>query len=117
MARDCASLQMDLMNIQQVMKLKLTIFSLLGAEKSNIKLPHSTVLISSRPKVASIVWELFDKCVEVLGFGDDQINEYIQAKYGDDKSFSKYLDDHPQVKHTLHSSPLSYVGVPQGLHS
>ena len=80
-----------------------------------IKAQQSTVVISSRPEITSQVWHSFNKCVEVLGFGNDQINEYIQAKYGEDKSFSKYLDDHPHIKHTLHSSPLSHVGVPQGL--
>ena len=76
---------------------------LIGMHKPNIKLAQSTVVISSRPEVASRVWDMFDKHVEVLGFGDDQINEYIQAKYGEDKSFSKYLDDHPHIKHTCYS--------------
>ena len=86
---------------------------LIGAQKPNIKLAQSTVVISSRPEVASHVWHLFDKRVEVLGFGDDQINEYVQAKYGEDKSFSKYLDDHPIIKHTcyipLHLAMLVYL--------
>ena len=86
---------------------------LIGAQKPNIKLPQSTVVISSRPAVASQVRHLFDKHVEVLGFGDDQINEYIQAKYGEDKSFSLYLDDHPHIKHTcyipLHLAMLVYI--------
>jgi len=90
------------------------IFSeLTGARKPNIKLPQSTVVISSRPEVSSQVWDMFDKHVEVLGFGDDQINEYIQAKYGEDKSFSKYLDDHPHIKHAcfipLHLAMLVYL--------
>ena len=90
------------------------IFSeLIGAQKPYIKLAQSTVVISSRPEVASHVWHLFDKHVEVLGFGDDQINEYIQEKYGEDKSFSKYLDDHPHIKHTcyipLHLAMLVYL--------
>ena len=88
------------------------IFSLIGVHTS-IKLPQSTVVISSRPEVASRVWDMFDKRVEVLGFGDDQINEYIQAKYGEDKSFSSYLDDHPHIKHTcyipLHLAMLVYL--------
>ena len=85
------------------------IFSLIRAQK----LPQSTVVISSRPEVASRVWDMFDKHVEVLGFSDDQIDEYIQAKYGEDKSFSKYLDDHPHIKHTcyipLHLAMLVYL--------
>ena len=90
------------------------IFSeLTGAQKPYIKLAQSTVVISSRPEVASRVQHLFDKHVEVLGFGDDQINEYIQAKYGEDKSFSKYLNDHPHIKHTcyipLHLAMLVYL--------
>ena len=91
------------------------IFSeLIGPEqKFNIKLPQSTVVISSRPEVASRVRHLFEKHVKVLGFGDDQINEYIQAKYGEDKFFSKYLDDHPHIKHTcyipLHLAMLVYL--------
>ena len=94
------------------------IFSeLIGIHKPNIKLAQSTVVISSRSEVASQVWDLVNKRVEVLGFGDDQINEYIQAKYGEDKSLSLYLDDHPHIKHTLHSPPLGHVGVPQGLPS
>ena len=85
------------------------IFSLIRAQK----LPQSTVVISSRPEVASHVWHSFNKRVEVLGFGNDQINEYIQAKYGEDKSFSKYLDGHPHIKHTcyvpLHLAMLVYL--------
>ena len=72
---------------------------LIGEQKTELKLAQSTVVMSFRPAVASQVSHLFDKRVEVLGFGDDQINEYIQAKYGDDKSFSKYLDDQPHIKH------------------
>ena len=90
------------------------IFSqLIGAQKPNIKLPQSTIVISSRPEVVSQVRHLFDKRIDVLGFGDDQINEYIQAKYGEDKSFSSYLDDHPHIKHTcyipLHLAMLVYL--------
>ena len=51
------------------------IFSeLIGAQKPNIKLAQSTVVISSRPEVASKLRDMFDKRVEVLGFGDDQID-------------------------------------------
>ena len=78
----------------------LILSELIGKLKPNIKLAQSTVVISSRPEVASHVSHLFDKHVEVLGFGDDQINEYIQTKYGEDKSFSKYLDEHPHIKQT-----------------
>ena len=90
------------------------IFSeLIGEQKTSIKLPQSTVVISSRPEVASQVWHLFEKRVQVLGFGDDQIDEYIQEKYGKDNSFSKYLDDHPHIKHTcyipLHLAMLVYL--------
>ena len=89
------------------------IFQLIGEQRTNIKLPQSTIVISSRPEVASRVWDMFDKRVEVLGFGDDQIDEYIQAKYGEDKSFSSYLDDHPHIKHTcyipLHLAMLVYL--------
>ena len=89
------------------------IFSLIGEQELTIKLAQSTVVISSRPEIASQVWHLFDKSVEVLGFGDDQINEYIQEKYSEDKSFSSYLDDHPHIKHTcyipLHLAMLVYL--------
>ena len=90
------------------------IFSeLIGEQRTNIKLAQSTIVISSRPEVGSRVWHLFDKRVEVLGFGDDQINEYIQARYGDDKSFSKYFDGHLHIKHTcyipLHLAMLVYL--------
>ena len=98
------------MNTQQVMKIKTNfIFSVIRAQK----LPQSTVVFSSRPEVASHVWHSFNKRIEVLGFGDDQIKEYIQAKYGEDKSFSSYLDDHPHIKHTcyipLHLAMLVYL--------
>ena len=90
------------------------IFSeLIGPQKPNIKLAQSTVVISSRPEVASRVWHLFNKHVEVLGFNDGQINEYIQTKYGEDKSFSSYLEDHPHIKYTcyipLHLTMLMYL--------
>ena len=91
-------------------KTNLIFSELIGTQKPNIKLPQSTVVISSRPGVTSRVWHSFDKHVEVLGFGDDQINEYIQEKYGEDKSFSSYLDGHPHIKHTLYSSP-PIIGV------
>ena len=85
------------------------IFSVIRAQK----LPQSTVVFSSRPEVASHVWHSFNKRIEVLGFGNDQIKEYIQAKYGEDKSFSSYLDDHPHIKHTcyipLHLAMLVYL--------
>ena len=56
---------------------------------------------------------MFEKHVQVLGFSDDQIDEYIQEKYGKDNSFSKYMDDHPHIKHTcyipLHLAMLVYL--------
>ena len=85
------------------------IFSLIRAQK----LAQSTVVISSRPEITAQVWYSFKKRVEVLGFGDDQIDEYVQVKYGEDKSFSSYLDDHPHIKHTcyipLHLAMLVYL--------
>ena len=71
-------------------------------KKVYLMLSQSTVVISSRPEVASQVWHWFDKRVEVLGFGDDQIDEYILEKYGKDKSLSQYMDDHPHIKHTCY---------------
>ena len=90
------------------------IFSeLIGGQKLNLKLAQSTVVISSRPEITSQLWDMFNKSVEVLGFSNDQINAYIQAKYGEDKSFSRYLDDHPHIKHTcyipLHLTMLVYL--------
>ena len=49
------------------------IFSLIRAPKFCCKLAQSTVVISCRPEVASRVWDLFEKRVDVLGFGDDRI--------------------------------------------
>ena len=71
-------------------------------ENVYLMLSQSTVVVSSRPEVASQVEHWFDKRVEVLGFGDDQIDEYILEKYGKDKSLSQYMDDHPHIKHTCY---------------
>ena len=75
-------------------------------------LEESTILITSRPHACS---ELdADRCVEVIGFGTDEIKEFIEKSFpNDDHSISELLqqlNDYPHLK-SLCYSPLNLIMI------
>ena len=75
-------------------------------------LEESTILITSRPHACS---ELdADRCVEVIGFGADEIKEFIEKSFpNDDHSVSELLqqlNDYPHLK-SLCYSPLNLIMI------
>ena len=75
-------------------------------------LEKSTILITSRPHACS---ELdADRCVEVIGFGADEIKEFIEKSFpNDDHSVSELLqqlNDYPHLK-SLCYSPLNLIMI------
>ena len=75
-------------------------------------LEKSTILITSRPHACS---ELdADRCVEVIGFGADEIKEFIEKSFPNDDHYVsellQQLNDYPHLK-SLCYSPLNLVMI------
>ena len=75
-------------------------------------LEESTILITSRPHACN---ELnADRYVEVIGFGGDEINEFIKKSFPDDEhsisELLQQLNDYPHLK-SLCYSPLNLIMI------
>ena len=75
-------------------------------------LAKSTILITSRPHACS---ELdADRCVEVIGFGADEIKEFIKKSFPNDhhsvSELLQQLNDYPHLK-SLCYSPLNLIMI------
>ena len=75
-------------------------------------LEESTILITSRPHACS---ELdADRCVEVIGFGADEIKEFIEKSFPNDEhsvsELLQQLNDYPHLK-SLCYSPLNLITI------
>ncbi len=94
-------------------KSKTFIFDLIKKEI----LPKSVVIVASRPAGVARFRSIATKQVEVLGFLNDQISEYIDGYIFSVKSkcedLHKYLDEHPNVHHmcylTIHAAMVCYL--------
>ena len=77
-------------------------------------LPKMTVLVSSRPSANVSLYQLCkgQKCqyIEVIGFGKEEIQEYVDAALGHNKELRdqlmSYLEHHPHI-HGLMYCPLT----------
>ncbi len=80
-------------------------------------LPKSVVIVASRPAGVARFRYIATKQVEVLGFLNDQISEYIDGYTFSVESKSedlhKYLDEHPNVHHMcylpIHAAMVCYL--------
>ena len=75
------------------------IFKLIKKEK----LPRSVVIVASRPAAVARFRSIATKQIEVIGFLNDQISDYIKEYNFSVKSkcgeLHKYLHEHPNVHH------------------
>ena len=69
-------------------------------------LQQSSVIVTSKPKVIPLVKHLTPVHLELLGFDEQHIQQYIQEKFRNDpthiKKFSEYLDKHQSIKELCH---------------
>ena len=86
-------------------------FTLFNDIISGLKLPKASLIVTSRPTLASELYCLVDRRVEVLGFGEEQVARYIRQRFpGTDKGLSRasaskvleFLDKHPHIKALAH---------------
>ena len=80
-------------------------------------LPESIVIVASRPAASQKYRRNATKCVEVLGFLKQQIYEYIDSYFDEEKDkvdgLRTYLEHHPNVMHMcylpLHMAMVAYL--------
>ena len=80
-------------------------------------LPKSIVIVASRPAASQKYRRDATKCIEVLGFLKEQIYEYIDSYFIEDKDkvlgLRRYLEHHPNVMHMcylpLHMAMVTYL--------
>ena len=85
-----------------------------------VVLPNMAVLVSSRPSANQKLHQLCQdqKCqfIEVIGFGKEEIQEYVDAALGHNKEFRdqlmSYLEHHPHI-HGLMFCPLNCAIIVQ----
>ena len=85
-----------------------------------VVLPKMTVLVSSRPTANQNLHQLckYQKCqfIEVIGFGKEEIQEYVDAALGHNKELRdqlmSYLEHHPHI-HGLMYCPLNCAIIVQ----
>ena len=65
-------------------------------------LPFATIMITSRPWATSDMHENYNhrisKHIEILGFTDQQITEYMESVLSDITDLEDYLKKHPQIR-------------------
>ena len=72
---------------------------------AGIYLPGCSVAVTSRPGQSADIQADADRVIEVLGFGKEQVNEYIQAYFVDDArgaELVKDLHNYPNVASTCY---------------
>ena len=81
-------------------------------------LPLSMVIVASRPVATAELRKSCDKCVEVLGFSEDQIYEYLESYPFTDyvnmaSKLKEFLGQHPNVLHMcylpVHASIICFL--------
>ena len=65
-------------------------------------LPFATIMITSRPWATSDIHKNYNhrisKHIEILGFTDQQITEYMESVLSDITDLEEYLKNHPQIR-------------------
>ena len=86
-------------------------FSLFNDIISGLKLSKASLIVTSRPTLASELYCLVDRRVEVLGFGEEQVESYVRQRFpGTDEGLPRasaskvleFLDKHPHIKALAH---------------
>ena len=86
-------------------------FTLFNDIISGLKLSKASMIVTSRPTLASELYCLVDRRVEVLGFGEEQVESYVRQRFpSTDKGLPRasaskvleFLDKHPHIKALAH---------------
>lgn len=79
------------------------------------ELTKSVVIVTSRPSAAEDIKNLFQRKIEIVGFGESGMNTYLRQLKLPDETITQYLDNHPNVRQMcylpLHLSMLVYIGI------
>ena len=76
-------------------------------------LQYSTIVVTSRPHACQELMKKANKIIEILGFGDKEITEFVQDSLPLDKTsemFLQQLEEHPQLYSLCHV-PLSLAMI------
>ena len=70
-------------------------------------LQYSKIVITSRPHACQELMEKANKIIEILGFGDKEITEFVQDSFTSDNAqsgevFLQQLEEHPQLYSLCH---------------
>ena len=68
-------------------------------------LQYSTIVVTSRPHACQELMKKANKIIEILGFGDKEITEFVQDSLPMDKTsemFLQQLEEHPQLYSLCH---------------
>ena len=70
-------------------------------------LQYSTIVVTSRPHVCQQLMEKANKIIEIFGFGDKEMKEFIEDSFAQDSTqsievFLGQLDEHPQLYSLCH---------------
>ena len=80
--------------------------------EENTLLEKAKILITSRPHACEML--VVDRRIEVVGFGDKQISEFVESSFPDDvksiEEFMKQLTEYPQLR-SLCYVPLNLVMI------
>ena len=72
-------------------------------------LQYSTIVVTSRPHACQELMKKANKIIEILGFGDKEITEFVQDSFSLDniqsgEKFLQQLEEHPQLYSLCHVS-------------
>ena len=70
-------------------------------------LQYSTIVVTSRPHACQEILKKANKIIEILGFGDKEMKEFVQDSFKPDTTqsgevFLQQLDEHPQLYSLCH---------------
>ena len=70
-------------------------------------LQYSTIVVTSRPHACQQLMKKADKIIEILGFGDKEMKEFVEDSFAQDitqsyEVFLKQLEEHPQLYSLCH---------------
>ena len=68
---------------------------------------YSTIVVTSRPHACQEILKKANKIIEILGFGDKEMKEFVQDSFEQDTTqscevFLQQLDEHPQLYSLCH---------------
>lgn len=82
------------------------------------ELPKSVVIVTSRPSAIKEIKFLFQRKIDIIGFGESGIHTYLrqlELPNAQNQTIYQYLDNHPNIRQMcylpLHLSMLVYIAI------